>query len=693
MASTLQFNIVGNDRSQRAFASVSRSLSQTEGRLAAAQRKMRAFGAGMRNLGAVLSAGVTAPLALIARDSLKLFDEQQKAMAKVESAVRSTGGAAGFTARELAAMASGLQDLTTFGDEQILDEVTATLLTFTKIARDEFAQAQTAILDMATLLETDLRSAAIQVGKALNDPIKGVTALGRAGVQFSEDQKGMIRSLVEMGDVAGAQAVILKELNTQFGGQAAAAAQTNAGKIQQLANAYGDLKEEIGGVVSQYLMPVVDALRAGVKWFGALSPEVKKFTVVTAGIVAIGGPVVAALGLFVMAVSAISGPVLAVIAALTAATAAFLAFQEEIGAAIDWLANQVQTVLGEEIVGGVDSFAARVGESFNLLGRSVDAVIRGDLDAAWAHFKEGVLSLAGAILEPIQRVTQLFTEMGRKISETIVGMVDVIQKQVVERLRPVLESVGAAIAAVEAKFAWLYEQVVGNSWIPDMVDQVIDHMARMNEGMVTEASSAADKTSSVMEGMGAQITGELKSALMTGELSWRSFGESVLSIGMNLQSRLLDKVFKPLEDALSNYLDNLTTGLSAGAAGGGGLGGLLSTGLSFLGGLFGAADGAAFTRGGVAAFAGGGVVTSPTPFSFGAGQLGVMGEAGAEAIMPLKRGPDGKLGVAAAGSGGDRYELHIHGVPAQSVQGFRESEPELLAAWADKAAHARRRNR
>lgn len=85
----------------------------------------------------------------------------------------------------------------------------------------------------------------------------------------------------------------------------------------------------------------------------------------------------------------------------------------------------------------------------------------------------------------------------------------------------------------------------------------------------------------------------------------------------------------------------------------GSVGGLVGDGLKWLGGLF--ADGGAFGPGGqIRAFATGDVFNSPTMFGYGGGQMGVLGEAGPEAIMPLKRGPDGKLGIVSRGAGGGR---------------------------------------
>lgn len=172
------------------------------------------------------------------------YRTQEQAERKLETVIRSTGQAAGLTAQELKDMASGLQSVTTFGDEAII-EAQGLLLTFTKVGKDVFPQATESILDMATKLKIDLRSATVMLGKALNDPIAGINAMARSGVQFTEVQKKMVKAQVEMGNVSKAQTIILKELQTQFGGQARAAAE-GTGRFDQLANTLGDLGEKIG---------------------------------------------------------------------------------------------------------------------------------------------------------------------------------------------------------------------------------------------------------------------------------------------------------------------------------------------------------------------------------------------------------------------------------------------------------------
>jgi hypothetical protein len=229
----------------------------------------------MRGFGATLLASFSIQaVSSFVKGSIEAFRVQEKAVAKVTQAVKSTGGAAGKTSEELQKMASALQKNTLFGDEEILNKVTAQLLTFTNIAGPQFDRTQQAALDLATVLDGDLQSASIQLGKALNDPAKNLSALSRSGIQFSKEQIATIKSLQETNQLAEAQNIILAELERQYGGQAKAAAEVDGG-ITQLSNAFGDFKEQVGKQLLEALKPTIKSLK---EFFENLSEEdVRKF--------------------------------------------------------------------------------------------------------------------------------------------------------------------------------------------------------------------------------------------------------------------------------------------------------------------------------------------------------------------------------------------------------------------------------
>lgn len=173
------------------------------------------------------------------------------------------------TKQELLALANELQNVTRFSDETVIS-VESMLLTFTKIGKDVFPRATETALDMAQVFGS-ADSASVQLGKALNDPITGITALTRVGVTFSEEQKKLIKSLVDTGDIAGAQTVILDELATEFGGSARAAGETFGGQLDILRNRLSNVAETIGLAILPVLqnlfnnviapaLPIIEAL-------------------------------------------------------------------------------------------------------------------------------------------------------------------------------------------------------------------------------------------------------------------------------------------------------------------------------------------------------------------------------------------------------------------------------------------------
>ena len=191
------------------------------------------------------------------RSVLNATREQILAETQLNAVLKSTAGVAGLNAKELTNMASALQKQTRFGDEAII-KAQSLLLTFTKVGKEVFPDAIESILNMSEAMGQDLQQGVIQVGKALNDPILGVTALRRVGVQLSDQQVDLVRKFTETGEIAKAQKIILSELETQFGGVAKASGETMVGSLDQMENAIGDVSEEIGKIFSPILIAVAD---------------------------------------------------------------------------------------------------------------------------------------------------------------------------------------------------------------------------------------------------------------------------------------------------------------------------------------------------------------------------------------------------------------------------------------------------
>ena len=190
--------------------------------------------------------------------AVKAFAESEQVSAQTEAVLKSTGGAAKVTAGHIGDLAGSLANMSGVDDE-VIQSGENMLLTFTNIRNgvsksdDVFDQATKTMLDMSVALGQDTKQSAMQLGKALNDPVKGVGALSRVGVKFTAEQKDQIATLVESGKTMEAQKIILKELQVEFGGSAKAAGETFGGQLNRLKVMAGNFMEEVGGK----LIPVI----------------------------------------------------------------------------------------------------------------------------------------------------------------------------------------------------------------------------------------------------------------------------------------------------------------------------------------------------------------------------------------------------------------------------------------------------
>lgn len=184
------------------------------------------------------------------KEYVGLANVQEAAERKLGAVLKATGNAAGYNLDQLKKMASGLQSVTTVGDEVTLSGM-AILATFKQIRGEGFERATKAAMDMSAVMGQDLKSSMVMIGKAVNDPITGMSMLTRVGVTFTQQQKDMARQLQESGDMAGAQNIILKELESQFGGTAAALRKDFGGSVIAAGNALGDTKEEMGFLITK----------------------------------------------------------------------------------------------------------------------------------------------------------------------------------------------------------------------------------------------------------------------------------------------------------------------------------------------------------------------------------------------------------------------------------------------------------
>ena len=245
----------------------SKGLKQAQYQLNKVRGNFQNLGRNFAVAGAAF-AGAAAVIAKSAQDLARI----EKINAQTEAVLKSMGNSAGVTAQHIQDLAGNLERLTA-SEAETIQEGANLLLTFRNIQNqvgannDIFDQAVAMSVDLARAMGTEASGEAIRLGKALNDPTKGVAALTRVGVSFTEQQKEQIKALQESGDLLGAQKIILGELQAQFGGSGQAYAATFAGQVELLNHELGALGEEATMVVMPALQTMVASLRE-------LAPEV-----------------------------------------------------------------------------------------------------------------------------------------------------------------------------------------------------------------------------------------------------------------------------------------------------------------------------------------------------------------------------------------------------------------------------------
>jgi hypothetical protein len=217
---------------------------------------LRTFDKGMTNTiktVAKVGAAVGAAAGVIGFKLASAAYESQKVMAQTTAIIKATGGAAGVTAKQVSELSETLS-MQIGVDDELIQKSANLLLTFKQIQNQ--VGENNNIFDRAVITAQDLGNvfgsadaAAMQLGKALSDPVKGITALRRAGINFTEQQKEQIKTLVESGDVLGAQKLILAEIESQVGGTAAA----SATGFDRMRVALGNVAEEFGAILIPYI--------------------------------------------------------------------------------------------------------------------------------------------------------------------------------------------------------------------------------------------------------------------------------------------------------------------------------------------------------------------------------------------------------------------------------------------------------
>jgi hypothetical protein len=212
----------------------------------------------LAKIGAVAFAAVGGAALVMGKKLLDAGERAATSNARIEQITKSMGqfeGATDQVTDRLVKLAEKTAKLVGV-DQNLIKEGQALLLTFKSVSADAnkvggvFDRATKAAIDLAAAGFGSVTTNAVQLGKALEDPIKGLAALGKSGVTFTAEQKELIKTLVETGRVAEAQEIILKAVETQVGGTAEATANAS----DRMKVAFSQLQESLG----QRLLPVFE---------------------------------------------------------------------------------------------------------------------------------------------------------------------------------------------------------------------------------------------------------------------------------------------------------------------------------------------------------------------------------------------------------------------------------------------------
>ena len=518
-------------------------------------RSIESTGKKMVTIGAGISAGITAPFVALVSSAIPAARESAEAMAQVNASLTSMGPVAQRTAAQLQEQAAALMHISTFDDDEILRSVTANMLTFGNVAGPAFDRAQLAAVNLATKLKTDLQSATLLVGKAVNDPVKGLAALGRAGIQFTADQKATIKSLVETGQAAKAQDVILKELEKQFGGSAAAMRAATPGA--DIKNSWDDLKEKIGKIALDILPKILPPLNNLLDAFNKLSPSTQATVVGVAAVAAAIGPLLIGVGGLVTTFATLGPP-------LIAAGTAFVTFSAGIlTAAIPAIGSLIVALA--PILIPLAAVAAAVGAVYFAWKHwdEIEPILR----KAWEAVKAFVVAGIGKALDLAKSAVTLFLRVHREAFEFIAGAAQrlylAVKTWLQDKLGAVFQSILHPIETVKKAFFGMYDAVVGHSYVPDMVDGIADQFGRLDGVMVKVAEGATDKTSEAFRTL-RDGTQNLLDGLFPDQAQVRSLQEKYKTLDQALAAKLIDpQAYAAARDRLRGEMDKLADQASA----------------------------------------------------------------------------------------------------------------------------------
>jgi phage-related protein len=424
-------------------------------------------------------------------------------------------------------------------DDDIIKQAQTKLATFGEVTKsaDTMARATAAAADLAAAGFGSMDGNAVMLGKALNDPIKGLTSLGKAGVTFTEEQKKAIEQMVKSGDVAGAQAIIFGELEKQVGGVAEASATSSS----KMSVAFGEISEAVGTA----LLPAFEALTPYITAFATWASENSTVLLVVGGVIAgLAGAV-----LLVNAAMAVWSAVSAVAAV---ATTAFGVAMTILTSPITLIILAIVALIAIGVLlykhwDDVSAFLAGVWESIKTKAVEAWEAIKGFFTGAWEAIRDKAV-------EVWTSVKQWFAETWAAIKLKAEELFDGLKTAVSERITAVLtfakELPGKVISALGNLTTTLFQKGV------DLIMGLVNGYLSIWSTVLTFAGNIGLKIASAIGNLASTLYNKGKDLI-------QGFIDGIKSMAGQILQAVLNIMPAPVRKLLGSVGLNLTAGTNA----------------------------------------------------------------------------------------------------------------------------------
>jgi len=487
----------------------------------------------------------------------------QKINADLAQTIKSTGGAAGMTADEVSKMATEISK-TNLASAGMIKEGDNMLLTFTNIGKDVLPMATQSMVDLAQKMGGAPKDSAIQLGKALNDPTTGLTALTRVGITFTQQQKDQIKAMQSAGDMAGAQKIILGELNKEFGGQSAAALQTYDGQMTKFSQTIGGIKSTVGSAILPYLQQVAEKLNSGAQVVSKFTTEHKQLIAVVLSLTAGFGTLIGGASLFHHvfsllgpAVTAIGGliggltaPILIVIAAIAALV---YAYTQNFGGLKDFI---------DGVIGKIVSAFRSATDAFKNTGSAIAAIsalignLFGDDAADQAadilnRIKDMVMSLVNTAKSYLPQIKLIFQDVFNGVMNIWNNVLKPVLSLIIQAIVQVVNWIDEHWPQIQKVIDIVFKAILSawNSILKPVLSFIIVTIGKVVEWVVANWPLISSTITIVMN----KIWSTISSVLSAISSFWNAHGETIMAVVSNMWDAIrttVSTVIKVVEDVI-----------------------------------------------------------------------------------------------------------------------------------------------